>query len=103
MESSESASLSTSSLAVGSHSITAVYSGNANYATATTAPPLAFPVAQAATKLALVDSSTAQGTRLSADVVATTPGTPSVVGSVAFYVDNASSSARNRSRTASRP
>jgi hypothetical protein len=82
------ASLSTSSLAVGSHSITAVYSGDASYATSTTAPPLAFPVAQAVTKLALAVSSVSQGTTLSADVVATSPGTPPVVGSVDFYEDD---------------
>jgi hypothetical protein len=83
------ASLSTSSLAVGSHSITAVYSGDGNYAAITTTPPLIYPVAQAATTLSLAVSSTSQGTTLSANVVATSPGSPSVGGSVDFYEDNA--------------
>jgi Bacterial Ig-like domain (group 3)/IPT/TIG domain len=82
------ASLSISSLAVGSHSITAVYSGDADYAAITTAPPLIYPVAQAVTKLTLAASSTSQGTTLSANVVATSPGTPNVAGSVDFYEDN---------------
>ena len=46
-------------------------------------------MAQAVTKLALAVSSMSQGTTLSADVVATSPGTPPVVGSVDFYEDNA--------------
>ena len=82
------ASLSTSALAVGSHSLTAVYSGDADYSTSTTTPPLTFPVAQAVTKLTLAVSGTSQGTTLSANVVATSPGTPAVTGSVDFYEDS---------------
>jgi hypothetical protein len=79
------ASLSTSPLAVGSHDITAVYSGDANYSSSTTASSLSIQVAQAVTTLTLAVSNTSRETTLSATVVATSPGTPTVVGSVDFY------------------
>ena len=48
-----SATFSTSSLAVGSHNITAVYGGNANFTTSTSSPALSQVVNKAATTTSL--------------------------------------------------
>ena len=78
-------SLSTSSLSVGNHIITAVYSGDANYSTASTEYSVSVQVVAAVTSTTLTASTTAQGTTLIANVVVTSPGNPPVVGSVSFY------------------
>ena len=78
-------SLSTSSLSVGNHIITAVYSGDANYSTASTEYTVSVQVVPAVTSTTLTASTTAQGTTPIANVVVTSPGNPPVVGSVSFY------------------
>ena len=78
-------SLSTSSLSVGNHIITAVYSGDARYSAATVETPVSVEVVAAVTSTTLTASTTAQGTTLIANVVVTSPGNPPVVGSVSFY------------------
>ncbi len=78
-------SLSTSSLTIGSHTLTAVYSGDANYITASTDIPVSVEVVPAATSIALTASTVAQGTMITANVVATSPGNPPIVGAVSFY------------------
>jgi hypothetical protein len=79
------ASLSTSSLTAGDHVITAVYSGDANYAGATSVTPLSLQVAPATTSTTLSESTGPMGTILTATVVVTSPGNPPVVGTVSFY------------------
>jgi large repetitive protein len=81
------ASLLVSSLAAGSHSITAVYSGDANYSSSTS-PPVSFQVVQAVPGVSLTVSATSQRTLLTANVVVTSPGNPPIVGSVSFYESN---------------
>jgi large repetitive protein len=78
-------SLLTSSLAVGKHNVTAVYSGDDNYTTASTDIPVSVQVAPAATSLRLSASAAAEGTMLTANVVVTSPGNPPVAGFVSFY------------------
>ena len=78
-------SLPTSSLSVGNHIITAVYSGDARYSAATVETPVSVEVVAAVTSTTLTASTTAQGTTLIANVVVTSPGNPPVVGSVSFY------------------
>ncbi len=78
-------SLSTSSLSVGNHIITAVYSGDARYSAASTEVPVSVQVVPAVTSVALTTSTSSQGTTLTAKVVVTSPGNPPVVGTVAFY------------------
>ena len=78
-------SLSTSSLAVGNHIITAVYSGDAKYTPASTEVPVSVQVVPAVTSVTLTASTTAQGTTLAAKVVVTSPGNPPIVGTVSFY------------------
>ena len=80
-----SSSLPTSSLAVGNHVITAIYSGDANYPAATVQVPVAVEVIQAVTSITLTAAAGPQGTTLTANVVATSPGNPAVVGTVSFY------------------
>jgi large repetitive protein len=79
------ASLSTSSLTFGDQVITAVYSGDSNYSSATSETPVSVQVAPATTSTTLSDTTTAQGTILTAVVVATSPGDPPIVGTVSFY------------------
>ena len=79
------ASLSTSSLTVGDQVITAVYSGDSNYSGATSETPVSVQVAPATTSTTLSETTTAQGTILTAVVVATSPGDPPIVGTVSFY------------------
>ena len=78
-------SLSTSSLSVGNHIITAVYSGDARYSAATVETPVSVEVVAAVTSTTLTASTTAQGTTLTANVVVTSQGNPSIVGTVSFY------------------
>ena len=79
------ASLATTELTVGGHIITAVYSGDANYSTATSETPVSVQVAQATSTTILTAATTVQGTTLTATVVITSPGSPPIVGTVAFY------------------
>jgi hypothetical protein len=78
-------SLSTSALPVGADALTAVYSGDVNYSSATVASPATVQVAPATTSTTLSSSTTAQGTILTADVVVTSPGNPPIAGTVSFY------------------
>ncbi len=78
-------SLPTSSLSVGNHIITAVYSGDANYSTASTESSVSVQVVPAVTSVTLIASTTPQGTTLTAAVVVTSPGNPPAVGTVTFY------------------
>jgi Big-like domain-containing protein/ASPM-SPD-2-Hydin domain-containing protein len=77
--------LTTAALAVGTHSITAVYSGDANFA-GSTSPALSQVVKQAATTTSVVSSvnpsAGGQPVTFTATVTATTSGTPT--GSVQF-------------------
>ena len=79
------ASLPTSALGVGDHIITAIYSGDANYAGAVSETPVSVQVVPATTATSLTSSTTPEGTTLTADVFATSPGTPTLVGTVSFY------------------
>ncbi|WP_168189463.1 beta strand repeat-containing protein [Paludisphaera borealis] len=80
------ATLPNVSLSVGSHVILAVYSGDANYASASTVSPASVAVSPAQTSTSLTANTLADGaTILTATVVATTPGNPPIAGSVAFY------------------
>ena len=78
-------SLSSSSLSVGDHMITAVYSGDANYSTATFEAPVSVKVLQAVTSTTLTTATRSQGMTLTASVVVTSPGNPPIVGTVSFY------------------
>jgi large repetitive protein len=77
--------LSTSLLAVGNHILTAVYSGDANYPTATVETPVSVEVIAAVTSTTLTASTSPQSTTLIANVVVTSPGNPPVVGFISFY------------------
>jgi hypothetical protein len=79
------ASLPTTALAVGSHVIRAVYSGDANYSPATSETPVSVQVIHTVTSTTLASSTTAAGTVLTANVVVTSPGDPTVAGSISFY------------------
>ena len=79
------ASLPTSSLSVGSHVITAVYSGDANYTGATSNNPATIQVAPATTSTTLSSATSAQGTVLTATITVTSPGNPRIAGNVSFY------------------
>ncbi len=78
------ASLPIASLAVGNHIITAIYSGDTNYPAATVEAPVSVDVIQAVTNTTLSAAAGSQGMTLTANVVATSPGNPPVVGTVAF-------------------
>ena len=80
-----SSSLPTSSLAVGNHLITAIYSGDVNYPTATVQAPVDVEVIRAVTSTTLTAAAGPQGTTLTANVVVTSPGNAATVGTVAFY------------------
>jgi hypothetical protein len=81
------ATLSTSTLAVGVHSITAVYSGNANYATSTS-PVLSHTVNKAASSTAVSSSHNpsvfGQSVTFTATVAAVSPGSGTPAGTVTF-------------------
>ena len=78
-------SLTTSALPVGADALTAVYSGDVNYSSATVASPAAVQVSPATTSTTLSSSTTAQGTILTADVAVSSPGNPPIAGTVSFY------------------
>ena len=75
----------TTTLSVGNHTIQANYSGDVNYAPATSDTPVSVQVAPATTSTTLAATTTAQGTTLTATLVVTSPGNPPIVGSVSFY------------------
>jgi hypothetical protein len=79
------ASINTSALGVGDHVITAIYSGDVHYSPANSSIPVSVQVTQAQTSTSLAASVTAQGTMLTANVVVTSPGSPPLAGTVAFY------------------
>ena len=79
------ASLPTSTLAVGNHLITAIYSGDASYPTDTVQAPVAVEVIQAATSTTLTAAPGPLGMTLTANVFATSPGHPQVDGTISFY------------------
>ena len=79
------ASFSISTLTVGADAVTAVYSGDVNYSTASTNSPAMVQVAPATTSTTLSSSITAQRTILTADVVVTSPGDSTATGTVSFY------------------
>jgi hypothetical protein len=82
------ASLPTSGLSVGEHVIKAIYSGDANYSSATSDTPVSVNVAPATTSTTLRSATTPNGTILTAKVVVTSPGNPPIVGSISFYDGN---------------
>ena len=79
------ASLQTTALVVGDHVIRAVYSGDANYTSATSETPVSVQVLRTVTSATLTTAATPAGTVLTADVVVTSPGDPSTAGTVSFY------------------
>ena len=70
---------------VGNDIITAVYSGDSNYASVTSEFPVTVVVNQTVTSTTLSASTNSGGTTLVANVVVTSPGDPNVSGSVSFY------------------
>jgi hypothetical protein len=81
-----SATLANVALGVGSHNITAVYSGDGNYAPATSSAATDVTVSPAQTSTTLTAKAQPDGTTvLTAVVAATTPGNPPIEGSVSFY------------------
>ncbi|QEH32331.1 FG-GAP repeat protein [Aquisphaera giovannonii] len=79
------ATLPTSALPVGDSSITAVYSGDANYPAASAVSTATVQVLAATTSVNLTASNTAQGVVLVATVSVTSPGDPPIEGVVSFY------------------
>jgi hypothetical protein len=82
------ATLAENSLGVGDHVITAVYSGDVIYSSATSAIAVSLQVAPATTNSQLTAVTTPLGTTLTDDVVMTSTGNPPVGGTVTFYNDN---------------
>ena len=81
------ATLSTASLALGSHSITASYAGDSNFATATSAAQTVLIQAPAATTTTVSSSSASsnQGASVTLTAAITSAGVGSPTGSVTFY------------------
>jgi Putative Ig domain/Bacterial Ig-like domain (group 3) len=77
--------LTTSALPVGNDTVTAVYTGNANYSSASSKRPVSVQVAPAVTTVTLTAPTTAGGTTLIATIVVISPGNPLIVGNVSFY------------------
>jgi Ca2+-binding RTX toxin-like protein len=82
------ASVTVSTLSVGSHSLSAVYAGDANYAGSSTAAPVTETVNQASTSIVIVPSSNpatfGQSVTITATVAALSPGTGTPTGQVQF-------------------
>ncbi|WP_165227349.1 Ig-like domain repeat protein [Aquisphaera insulae] len=72
-------------LSAGDHVITAVYSGDANYAPASSMSTTSVVVAPATTASSLAVNVSGNSATLLAQVVATSPGTPTLTGTVLFY------------------
>ena len=85
------ATISIGTLSVGTHSITASYSGNGSFTASTTATALTQTVNQSATKTSVVSSakpsSFGQSVTITATVSATGLGSGVPTGSVYFYLD----------------
>jgi ubiquitin len=81
------ASLPISTLAVGDHAVQAVYSGDPNYSGATSATPLSVRVVPTMTITTLAATTTPHGTILRSTTTVTSPGDPTVAGSVSFFED----------------
>jgi len=81
------ATLGVTTLALGSDAITAIYSGNALYATSTTAAPFVYTVGQAATATVLSSSNIAPnyGQAIVLTATVTPASTDSPAGTVKFY------------------
>ncbi|WP_435020745.1 Ig-like domain repeat protein [Tundrisphaera sp. TA3] len=79
------ATLATTALGVGDHVIRAVYSGDVNYSSATSETPVSVRVDPTITSTTLTASTTPQGMILTAVVVVTSPGDPTVEGTVSFF------------------
>ncbi len=77
--------MATTDLTVGSHCITAFYSGDVNYSAAASQTPVSIEVLQATSTPTLTAATTVASTTLTAKVVVTSPGNPPFVGTVAFY------------------
>ncbi|QEH31993.1 hypothetical protein OJF2_04620 [Aquisphaera giovannonii] len=72
-------------LSAGDHVITAVYSGDANYAPASSTTTASVVVAPATTSSSLTVNVSGNSATLLAQVVATSPGTPTLTGDVLFF------------------
>jgi hypothetical protein len=73
-------------LTVGDHNIMAIYSGDANYAGVTSVTPVSVAVQPATTATQLtLGAGSAGDTILTATIVPTSPGTPTLTGTVSFY------------------
>lgn len=89
------ATFSTTTLMSGSHSITAMYLGDATYATSTSSPPITVSVSGSLTPITTTLSanptspSTTQPFTLTATVTTTAGGTPVATGSVTFSENGA--------------
>ncbi|WP_435008425.1 Ig-like domain repeat protein [Tundrisphaera lichenicola] len=79
------ATLPTTALSVGDHVIRAVYSGDANYASATSETPVSVLITTTITSTTLAVSTTPEGTVLDALVQVVSPGDPTVQGTVSFF------------------
>jgi len=79
------ARLTTSALAAGNHVIRAVYSGDANFAASSSSTLVSVLVLQATSSVALTVAVSGSSATLTANVIATSPGQPVLVGNVLFY------------------
>ncbi len=79
------ASLSLTTLGVGTHSIRAIYSGDTNYDSANSTTSASVQVQQTSTATRLTASTTAQRTVLTAATSVTSAGDPSLSGAVSFH------------------
>ncbi|MDG3008348.1 beta strand repeat-containing protein [Paludisphaera mucosa] len=79
------ASFTTSSLRAGNHLIRAVYSGDANFSSATSNAPVAVVVAPATTASSLTVAVSGRSATLTSSIVATSPGAVDLTGTVFFY------------------
>jgi hypothetical protein len=75
----------TTSLGAGTHVITAVYSGDANFAPATSETAVTVVVDPVPTTATLSVSVVNQSATLTAAIAATSPGAPAIEGTVTFY------------------
>ncbi|WZP00821.1 Ig-like domain repeat protein [Isosphaeraceae bacterium EP7] len=87
-------SISTAILAAGSHTITASYSGDANYSSGSTATPVTQLVNKASTNLSFASSANpslfGQSVTYTATISAVSPGSGMPTGTVTFYSDGVS-------------
>ncbi len=79
------ASLAAQQLAVGSQILSAVYSGDVNYAPALSETTVSVEMSSTASTTTLAAATTGESTMLTANVVVTSSGNPPLGGMVAFY------------------